>query len=115
MGVTHQKQPAQNWQPYGAVMATQTGAGVFAQTLNIGTTAEAVSFGDVSPGLVILYNLDDTNFVNFGMSDGGTLKAIGRLYPTTRWPAMFFLMPGQTLMMQADTLACEVHVVAYEL
>jgi hypothetical protein len=28
---------------------------------------------------------------------------------------MFFLMPGQTLMMQADTLACEVHVVAYEL
>lgn len=115
IGITHQKEPSQNWAPYGAVLATQTGAGVFSQTVNIGTSAEVVSFGDVAPGLVLLYNLDDENYVDFGMSDGGTLKAIGRLYSSTRWPAMFYLSPGQTLMMQANTAACDVQVVAYEL
>lgn len=115
MSIQHTKDPAIGWSPRSAIQATQTGTGVYQQTVNIGTTAEAVSFGDVSPGLVLLYNLDTTNFVDFGMSDGGTLKPIGRLYPSSKWPAMFYLSAGQTLMMLADTASCEVHVVAYEL
>jgi hypothetical protein len=115
IAVTHTKAPKIRWQPTDAIQMDQTGAGVYQQTLSIGTSAEDVAFGDVAPGLVILTNLDPTNYVDFGMSDGGTLKTLGRLYPAEGWPAMFMLSPGQTLRMQANTLACNVHVVAYEL
>jgi hypothetical protein len=114
--VQHTKEPRNSWRPEGsAPTATQTGAGVYDNTLAIGTTAEDVSFGDVVPGLVILQNLDDTNFVDFGMSDAGTIKPLGRLYPDGRWPAMFFLKPSTTLRMQADTASCNVRVIAYTL
>lgn len=115
ISLTHTKSPKIGWRPVDAIMADQTGSGRFEQTLSIGTTAEDVAFGDTAPGLVILWNEDDTNYVDFGMSDAGTLKTIGRLYPETNWPAMFFLSPGQTLRMQANTGACDVHVIAYEL
>lgn len=115
IGVTHTKKPKVGWQPLDAIAFDQSGVGRFAYTQTIGTTAEDVAFGDISPGLVILVNLDDTNFVSFGMSDGGTIKKLGRLYPTTRVPAVFMLEPGQTLRMQADTGPCQVDIVAYAL
>ena len=115
ISVTHTKTPKKGWQPIDAITADQAGTGRFAYTQTIGTTAEDVAFGDVTPGLVILTNLDDTNFVSFGMSDAGTIKKLGRLYPATEWPAMFFLEPGQTLRMQADTAPCQVDIVAYVL
>ena len=113
--VQHTKDPQINWQWPGIIQFDQTGVGVYQQTLSIGTTAEAVSFGDIGPGIVILVNLDDINFVEWGMSDAGTLKKIGTLRETSRIPAIFELATGQTLMMQADTAACNVHVVAWEL
>lgn len=113
--VGHTKEPKVSWQWPSVIQFDQTGAGVYQQTLAIGTTAEDVAFGDIAPGLVILVNLDDTNFVDFGMSDGGTLKTLGTLLPGDRVPAMFMLKSGTTLRMQADTAACNVHVVAWEL
>lgn len=115
LSVQHTKDPQVSWRWPGVIQFDQTGSGVYQQTLSIGTTAEDVSFGDIAPGLVILVNLDDTNYVDFGMSDAGTLKTLGRLYPGDRVPAMFMLGPGQTLRMQANTGACNVHVTAWEL
>lgn len=113
--VVHSKTPRRSFRPNTSFQATQAGQGVFEQTLSIGTAEENVSFGDVSPGLVILQNLDPTNFVSWGINDGGAIKAPGVLYPSTEWPTMFWLKPGATLRMQADTGACEVQVTAYEL
>ena len=113
--IEHTKDPRVPWSWPGVVQMDQTGAGVYQQTLSIGTTAEDVAFGDIAPGLVVLVNLDDTNYVEFGMSDGGTIKKIGTLPASSRVPAMFMLATGQTLRMQANTGACNVHVVAWEL
>lgn len=113
--INHAKIPFEPWRWPEAIRADQTGAGAFRQTVNIGTSPETISFGDVSPGLVLAINLDDTNFVDFGPDDSGTLHALGRLYPQSRWPAMIFVSPGATLSMQADTGACDVHLIAYEL
>src|SRR5690349_2165786 len=101
--VGHTKDPRVSWSWPNVIQFDQTGSGVYQQTLSIGTSAEDVAFGDIAPGLVILVNLDDTNYVDFGMSDGGTLKTLGRLYPGDRVPAVFMLSPGQTLRMQANT------------
>lgn len=113
--VGHTKEPKDPWAWSGVIQATQTGKGVYANTVSAATTGTDLSFGGITPGLVMLVNLDDTNFVNWGMSDGGTLKAPGILYPTTRWPAMFFAKPGETIRLQADTAACEVYFKAWEL
>ena len=113
--ITHGKAPKIGWRPTDAITSTQTGTGKFDQTISIGTTAENISFGDVAPGLVILWNLDSTNFVTFGQNNAGTIQPIGILYPSTNWPAMLFLKPGETLRMQADTNACNVQVIAYTL
>lgn len=113
--VEHTKDPRMPWSWPSVIQFDQTGTGAYRQTLSIGTSAEDVAFGDIAPGLVVLVNLDDTNYVDFGMSDGGTLKILGRLYPGDRVPAMFVLSPGQTLRMQANTGACNVDVAAWEL
>lgn len=113
--IVHTKDPRVPFRPTQTIQCDQTGQGVYSNTLTIGTSAEDVNFGDVVPGLVILTNLDDTNYVQYGMSDGGTIKILGRLYPSKRVPAMFFLEPSATLRMIANTASCKVHVQAYYL
>jgi len=90
------------------------------RVLNIGTSEENVTFPDLTtPGLIYLENFDATNFVQWGLNDGGTMKAIGRLLPRlvsgandhVIW-AIFHLDSGATLRMKADTASCEVLVVA---
>jgi hypothetical protein len=116
ISIQHTKEPRNSWRPEdGNPTATQTGVGVFDNTFDIGTTAEDISFGDVVPGLVILINQDDTNFVDYGMNDGGASKLPFRLYPDGRWPGINFMKPGVTLRLQADTASCKVRVIAYTL
>lgn len=51
-----------------------TTAGEFGGRLLIGTSAEALSFGDIaSPKRVHLENLHDTNTVDFGYNNAGTV------------------------------------------
>jgi len=75
--------------------------------VEVGTSEENVSFGDIGPGWIWMRNLDDTNYVQWGMSDGGTMKAVGRLRPQDLW-TKFYLDTGVTLRMKADTAACKV-------
>ena len=82
-----------------------TGPGI----VEIGTSEENVSFGDIGPGWVWMRNLDDTNYVQWGMSDSGTMKAVGRLMPQDLW-TKFYLDTGVTVRMKADTAACKVAI-----
>jgi len=99
--------------PNVASQYTQTTSGMSDQVLSIGTSEENVAFGDVaSPGVTVLHNLDATNYVTYGMSDGGTMKAIGQLKPGDKHTIR--IAPSATLRMLADTAACKVRVMCLE-
>lgn len=92
----------------------QTGTGVFVQAVDVGTSAETLAFADITtPHVVIIWNLDGTNFVEFGVDDTGTQQTIGKLMPGGL-PAIIPWSPGALLSLQADTAACKVHVQVYE-
>lgn len=91
---------------------TMTGDGMFNATQSIGTTAETVSFGDITgaPGMVIVKNLDDTNFVELGGDSGLTVFKTKLL--AGQW-CMFQPTSG-TMYAKADTAAVRVQVIATE-
>ena len=77
------------------------------------TTSEVnIDFGDITPGYVVMQNLDDTNSVNLGQDDAGTMKTIGEIEPGGF--AMFKLATGQTLRMAAATGTADVLVKGYD-
>ena len=81
-------------------------------TVNIGTSEESVTFGDITtPGWAIMTNLDTTNFVKWGFSTG---VYGGRMEPgETAGP--FRLDPAlASLYMIADTAACNVLIQVLE-
>jgi hypothetical protein len=99
--------------PQVARQYTQTTSGLSDQVLSIGTSEENVSFGDVStPGILVLHNLDSTNYVEYGQSDGGTMKKLGKLAAGD--VHTFRLAGSVTLRMQANTAACKVRVMCLE-
>ena len=92
---------------------TQTTSGMSDQVLSIGTSEEDVSFGDVAtPGFVVLHNLDSTNYVEYGQSDGGTMKKTGKLAAGD--VHLIRLAGSVTLRMQANTATCKVRVMGFE-
>lgn len=82
---------------------TTQGGGVL--WLDIGTSAENVSFGDGSPGYIFLKNHDPTNYVEFRETTATT--SLGRL-DAAGGIAVFKLLSGSTLEMVANTAACKV-------
>jgi len=82
-------------------------------TVAIGTAEENVAFGDVSPGLVFIQNLDATNFVEFGKDDAGTMKEIGKI--SAGKIALFELAASETLRMKADTSSVNCLIKAWPL
>ena len=80
-------------------------------TVTIGTSEENISFGDVSPGLVFILNLDSTNFVEFGKDDASTMKEIGKI--SAGKFAVFELATGETLRMKADTASVDCLIKGY--
>lgn len=97
----------------GSITVDQATAGLSDQVLSIGTSEEDISFGDVATeGVCVLYNLDATNYVDWGVKDT-TMKAIGRLKPS-HIPAIFNMKAGTILRMQANTAACKVRIIMFE-
>jgi hypothetical protein len=80
-------------------------------TVSIGTAEEDVAFGDVTPSLVILQNLDGTNFVQYGPKSGGAMIAFGKL--AAGKTARFVMDAAVTLRMKADTATCKVLIKGY--
>ena len=91
----------------GAVRVDQTTAtGGNPGVVEIGTSEETVSFGDVTPGLVWMRNLDATNFVTWGNTTGNLAQ---KLAPGGV-PTLVEINSG-SLIMQADTAACNVQII----
>jgi len=91
---------------------TQAAIGGADFTQSIGTSEENITFVDITPGLVVLWNMDATNYVEVGKSDGGTMKEIVKLLPQGP-PAMFVVASGETIRALANTAACIVKIVAW--
>ncbi len=79
--IQHTKNPKVGFNP-GAIRIDQAGEGVHSATVDVGTSDEAIDFGDiVTEGVCVLWNLDDTNYVEFGPESGGSIVPVGRLLP----------------------------------
>ncbi len=70
-------------------------------SVTIGTSEENISFGDITPGLVFIQNLDATNFVEFGKDDASTMKECIKV--SAGGIALFELADAETLRAKADT------------
>ena len=95
------------------VNLTQTGALIYDNLHSVGTTEETAgpAFGDIgTEGWCCIYNLDTTNYVQVGFAT--TVYGM-RLYGGGA-PADFFLEPGATLYLKANTAACNVRIIVYE-
>lgn len=79
--------------------------------VNIGTSEEDIAFGDVTPRVVIMENMDGTNFVKYGPKSGGSMVYFGRIAPGGF--ARLELGSGVTLRMVADTAGCNVRIRGY--
>ena len=94
----------------GIKQITQTGLGLHAPVVSVGTSEEDFDPGDIAGadlGVICLLNLDSTNYVTWGPKDT-TMKAVGRLKPGE--PAFLRLEPSITIRWIADTAACLVQV-----
>lgn len=89
-----------------------TGVGSVNGTQNIGTTAELITFGSISgvPQMVMIQNLDPTNFVEIGGDSGLTVFKLKIL----AGKVAFMPLASATLYAKADTAAVDVLVTAFE-
>lgn len=116
----HTKLPKVNFAS-GSITFDQTGYGVASVIQEIGTSEEDVDLAQLdTEGICILYNLDATNYVTWGKKDGSNnMQAIGKLGPTVGTGscpiAVFGFNAGATLRMLANTAACKVQIICYEI
>ena len=83
--------------------------------IDVTTSEYTLSFGDVSPGLVLIYNLDNTNYVDWGVATG---VYPFRLHPLAASsskgvPALIYRQSG-TIYLLANTATCKVLVLGYD-
>ena len=93
---------------------TMAGSLVYDVTTSVGTAEETAgpSFGDIgTEGFCVIYNLDPTNYVQVGFAT----TVYGMRLRGASAPAMFFLEPNATIYLKANTAACNVRVIVYEL
>lgn len=99
--------------PMGQLSLDQTTQGAQSGIQNVGTTAEDLDVGDVStPGILVMRNLDTTNFVEIGKDVSSSFEKIGRMKPGD--PFVMRVAAGVTLQLKADTAACNVQVMLLE-
>lgn len=92
---------------------TQTGDGQWSEVLPIATSDTTVTPGVSSPGWFMLENLDETNYVQWGMYDGSTARYVCRLKAgKTHGPVE--LDSGATLILKANTASVNVRITMAE-
>lgn len=77
-------------------------------TVDVGTTEETISFGDIVPGVVSIKNLDDTNYVEFGSATGDYLIRLA-----AGQTAHYTQAPSKTLYAKANTASVKVQIIAF--
>jgi len=90
-----------------------TGDDMLNATQEIGTTAELISFGEISgaPGEVVIKNLDATNFIELG-GDSDLTVFKTKLLPGR---ATVFQPSSATLYAKANTAAVRIQILANEI
>ena len=97
----------------GAVSLTQTTKGLHAAVESVGTSEEDMSYGVLStPGLIVMRNLDATNYITYGPKSSGSMVLMGKLAPGQ--VAQFYLGASVQLRWVANTGACLVSYKVYE-
>lgn len=94
----------------GALQFDQTAIGAHMPIVDVGTTEETLSLGDVSTeGWIVMRNLDSSNYIQLGFSTGvyGIRMEAGEV-------ACFRMNPGLTIYAKANTSACKLQVIALE-
>ena len=95
---------------------TQVGNFSAAFLFDIGTTEETLSFGDITPGKIVLVNLDATNFVEWGYATGVRPGRLDHKVAATDEcgdPNMI-TVSGATIYIKSDTAACKVKAWVYQ-
>lgn len=101
-----------SFQP-GSIQLNQTAIGGHMPIVSVGTSEEALTFGDISTlGYMALRNLDTTNYVDIGPESGGAMVPMVRLKAGN--VAIMRLKPGITVRAQANTAAVKLQVWALE-
>ena len=77
-------------------------AGTF--TVDVGTSEETVTLGDLSPGFCRVINLDSTNYVELGFSTG----VYGIKLRANKGVALFERNGSSTIYVKANTAACKI-------
>ena len=86
-----------------AIRSDQTTQASTGGIQTIATTAEAITYGDVTtPRQCYLRNLDDTNFVEVGIDVADTFYPLAKLYPSAD-PMLFTIADSVVLYAKADT------------
>lgn len=96
---------------WGTVSEDQAATGASDFTQSIGTTEETISFGDISPGRVVLYNSDGTNYIQWGFATG---VYGARLKPGGAPQTIYLDTTSQDIYVKANTASCKLLVTAYE-
>lgn len=99
----------------GEVSINQTTANSHCPVVDIGTSEEDISFGDISAaniGRCDMINLDPTNYVDIGPKSGGVMVGMLRLLPGE--PQTMRLLPGVTLRARANIAACRVKFLFFQ-
>lgn len=98
----------------GRLQITQNVQLLFADVITLTAGVDtAVTFGHiVTPGLCHFYNLDATNYVEWGPDNSGAIKVIGKLQANDA-PAVFRFDPAASLRMKAHTGNCDVLVMCW--
>jgi hypothetical protein len=81
--------------------------------VSIGTSQEDIAFGDVTPGMVVMQNMDTTNYVQYGPKNGSSvMQGMGVLKPHGEVGsiAYLFLDAGVVIRAVANTAACKVNI-----
>ena len=97
-----------------SVFQTLEGGGNPGEVLITSAAEVTISFGSVSPGPVLIYNLDETNYVEWGVATGVyRFKLFPRLAANSRAMPHFVCMDSGSLFMRANTADCRVYILGY--
>lgn len=97
-----------------SVFQTLEGGGNPGELLVTSAAEVTLSFGSVSPGPILLYNLDETNYVQWGVA---TTVYPFRLHPrvanNSRACPAFVTLESGTIYLRANTADCRVLILGY--
>lgn len=97
----------------GQLSIDQAASGAHCPVIDVGTSEEVISFGDVgsNQGVTIFANLDATNYVDIGPESAGAMVPLIRLKAGEQ--AVMRLKPGITVRAQANTASVQLQMKAW--